>query len=782
MPNEQFDKLKNPLERMMRSQLRDQVEHSRAQHMLDLERNHRYWKGEHYQIETLNGNRVEVLSSGQFRAKSGAAADTGVNDYVLNFIRGDGRFLVGILGRMPNTTAVADSEDEAATERARKADKIIRMLWPHWNVEIVHAEAVRMHWLDGTVFFHTPFVVDASLYGQTKVPQYEDQPVQAAPGFYSCWQCGEQTEETNAGRGCRRCGMPLNDIDYTPPVYQMEPVEVEPLTFPNGSVELHAYTARHVTIPYRARSLASCGWLQLEYEESPSVIMTAHPEVADNLSAYRAPSHSNAYSDSAADRQARIAANSYRNYGDLWNSTDWLYTRLWIQPSLYYQLAMEEDSGNPRPMAEKLTAEFPDGIKAVYVNGSLVKVTNERLTDVWTECKPSVNETVMTEALCAPMIPLNDLVNDGFNIGVQTAQKANSINLFNPNVINPQYFKKARGGVPDWIPAMAGLSGDLRGAVHTTTANELRPAVLEMMRSARSAGQEIVHITPPLTGMDSREKTLGESEMNRNQALLPHNTQWAYLRQGWSEAFSKAIVQFAKYTTGKLYFRSHTSLPPPQLEIDDIEDLLNGGWHAECDQSIPLTWGQRRAQMFQLLERGPEMMQMLQLGNPQNLKTLYEIIGNEDFKITGLELHRKVMYDIGELVKGSPQQSPDGRLIPSIPPDDFSMDHAYWVQAAKDWMNDVDLGVREKRTHPAGYENVLARAMAELEIVNLINAQAAPPPEGGGEGAAPGKPGAEPSSGNQISSPPPNGMPLLGPAEEPTETPEEVSAMALEGV
>lgn len=766
----------------MRSQLRDQVEHSRSQHMLDLERNHRYWKGEHYQAPSFSGGGVEVLSSGQFRAKAGAGVDSGVNDYVLNFIRGDGRFLVGILGRMPNTTAVADSEDETIAERARKADKIIRMLWPHWRVEIAHAEGVRMHWLDGTFFLHTPYVVNKALYGETKVPQYEEQPVEAALGFYSCWQCGTQTPESAALGACPRCQTPLTDVDYSPPVFHMEPVPVEPLTYPNGSVELHMYTALHVTIPYRARDLETCGWLQLEYEESPSVVMTAHPEVADNISAYRSSSNGNAYSDNAADRQARTTAASYRKYSDLWNATDWLYTRLWIQPSMYYQLAMEQDQTNPRPIVEELLHEYPDGIKAIYVNGSLVKLVNERLTDVWTACKPSVNETVMTEALCAPMIPLNDLVNDGFNIGVQTAQKSNSINLFDPNVISAKYFSKARGGAPDWIPAMPGVSGDLRSAVHSTTANELRPAVMEMMRVARSSSQEIVHITPPLTGMDSREKTLGESEMNRNQALLPHNTQWAYLRQAWSEAFAKAIVQFARYTSGKLFFRSHNSMPPPQLEIEDIEDLLNGGYHVECDQSIPLTWGQRRAQMFQLLERGPEMMQMLQLGNPQNLKTLYEIIGNEDFKITGLELHRKVMFDIAELLKGAPTQAPDGRLIPSIPPDDFAMDHAFWVQAAKDWMNDVELGVREKKLNPAGYENVLARAMAELEIVNLLMAQNAPPPEGAEAGGAPGKPGGVSAGGNELSSQTPSGMPLLGPAKEPTQTPEEVSAMALEGV
>jgi len=122
---------------------------------------------------------------------------------------------------------------------------------------------------------------------------------------------------------------------------------------------------------------------------------------------------------------------------------------------------------------------------------------------------------------------------------------------------------------------------------------------------------------------------------------------------------------------------------------------------------------------------------------------------------------------------------PNGQLIPSIPPDDFAMDHAFWGEAAKEWMNDVDRGGREKNLNPEGYANVLARAMAELEIVNMLAAANQPPPEqAGGPGAPAGEQG---QANNDLASPPPSGSPMLGPPEEPAPTPEEVSAMALEG-
>jgi len=196
------------------------------------------------------------------------------------------------------------------------------------------------------------------------------------------------------------------------------------------------------------------------------------------------------------------------------------------------------------------------------------------------------------------------------------------------------------------------------------------------------------------------------------------------------------------------------------------------------DQAIPLTWGQRRAQTFQMFEGGPEMVRLFGMDRPKNLKTIYEILGNEDFEVPGMAEYNKVMADIRELLTQEPIPGINGEFEPSIPPEEMEMDHALWVQYCKEWFY-TDEAREAKKNNQAGYLNVLARFKAELTIVNML-AAAAPqpePPEGGasakGAGPAP--------SGNMISSPPPAGADVVGPAEPPQPRPEEMAAISLEG-
>ncbi len=155
---------------------------------------------------------------------------------------------------------------------------------------------------------------------------------------------------------------------------------------------------------------------------------------------------------------------------------------------------------------------------------------------------------------------------------------------------------------------------------------------------------------------------------------------------------------------------------------------------------------------------------------PQNLQTIYKILGNEDFEIPEIQLREKVMEDIRELTLQAPGQGPMGELMPSIPPDDFEMDHAFWVQTAKEWFNGEE-GRKLKKNNLPGYMNVLSRAKAELQIVNML-AQPPMPPDGGPMGGGP--PGAlQPPQASGIGpAPPPQSTPgapnLAAPEDRPT--------------
>lgn len=767
---------------MLRDRIEDQANFSRQQLLMDIQRNHLYWKGEHYPVPKLDNGRIR-LSSGAVTSYLGGGDQQEVQDYVLNFIYGEGLKLVGILGRIPNCTAVADSKDNSATKRSRSADSIIRALWPHLQLESLQTDLVWGHWISGTQYAYTPFIVDRDEYGVTKVPQFEQREEQVYPAHYECWNCKAVSWESEVAAGggwCPACKSPLETEDLRPPGTEMMDVEVEPLEFDNGSVDLCLYSGLYVTHPHKVKNLRATPWLILEYEEDSSVLLSTYPELVERIAEFFGATSGQSVTGIHTDqgRHARATVNSYRNYSDAgWKNSEWLYTRVWITPKMYpaavENLGREAMSKN----AANLKEQYPRGLKLTYINGKLLRMEHEKLTDVWAACKPTVSETLMAQALCAPYIKLNDIINDTYCIAVQLAQKGLPLNLFDPEVLHPDFFKRTKAGVMDWIPAMAGTGGRLKDAVAHTEAAKLDPAVMAVASTARASGQEIVGITGALTGMDTRDKTLGEAEMNRNQALLPHNTQWTYIRQFWSDVLMNCIGQLSRYSAGKLFFRAHSQMPAATLEVPNAEDLLNGGYHVECDQAIPMTWGQRRAQVFQVIERGAEVMQMLGYNLPSNLKSIYEVLGNEDFEVPGMALHAKVLDDIELLLSQEPIVGPMGEDLPSIPPDGFEMDHMGWVESFKIWFLEEGHKLKDSLNPSPGYRNVLARAMAELNIVNQLMAASQPqeaPPDGKG---APGA--REPqSTSNSFAAPPPPGSPELGPAEQP----EEMAAAGLEGV
>jgi len=757
---------KSHLERLVKQTLREDIRAEKNAQIAEIERNERYWRGRHYWAQKTDGARVTWAPVGEYRAERGRKS---VNDYVLNFYRRWGSALIGILGKVPNAVCLADvTQNEVMSVRAEKGEQILTALWSHWNPELVQPSIVGGLWRQGAQFLYTPYVVSKSRYGSTSVPRFEDQPVVVQEARYECWSCRAVVPEQLAvatGMRCPACGTRVGEAEFRPEVTEAFPIEVGQDEFANGSVELERYSGLQVSTPFSIIGVDDAPWLILDVEQHSSVLVAAHPELDEMRRKFAGPSGG----DEAA-RQARRTATGYGvNSEKNWVLDEWGYTRAWLTRDMLAGMSTSNSSIN-----QGLLREYPDGAKITMVNDQLIKCEGESLGSVWSACAPSVGDTLYSEPLGNCAIQMNDAINDGYNIIHQTAQKGIPINLYDPNVLSERAMKKMQATPADWLPAIPDVSGRLANAIYTANPAQLNPATMQLMDISKVSGQEIVGITPALTGTDSAQQTLGEAEIKRNQALQPHNTTWNNVRHLWRRAYENAIVQFALNSPGEVHFRKIGPLPSKSVFIEDIEELLEGGWHVEVDDSIPMTWGQRRAQVFQLLERGPEVIKMFGIDQPENLRSIHKALGNDDFDIPAMRLRDKVMADIRELLQGRPVMGPAGEFLPSVPPEEFEMDHQFWVQEFKNWANGPE--ARRYKGTP-GYMNALARAKAEMAIVAQLNAppMMPPPPDGGGGALPPGQASlpsddVSPPAGGVGPAPPPPvapGVPVLNPEDAP---------------
>lgn len=727
-------------------QEREVLNPERQLHINMLDRNQRFWKGQHYAYPTLSANGVEWRNSAGNMMSEREKRRRGVFDYVLNYYYGDGLTLVGVLGRVPNAIAESIHPDDLYVKRSEIVNRIIESLSSHWQSELEQSEIVYTLYTCSTVFLYTPYVVSRRKYGTTKVPRYAEKPVQVSEGGFRCEACGSPVSESDAvanQMACPACMAPLNEANYIPPQTEMFPVQDGEDEFQNGSVEFYRYDSYTVSTPFVSK-FEDVPHLTLEYEEFPGVLLSAYPQIIPRRKQFE--SDMGSAGNSTQDREARDRRTSISDIARQENRTRrWRYTRTWLKPSMY-PMFLDEKFG------AGLAQAYPDGLKVTLIQGRVVDLEEEDLHAVWAAIKPTVGGGLYPQPLGNPYIRANELINDGFNIMAKTAMKGIPFHFYNPSMINPKMFKNG-ADVMDSYPVLPNAAGDIQHAFHTPKTSELQPSVVQMMTTAVGASREIVGVTDPLTGRSQVQQTLGEAELKRNQALLPHNTVWNNIRHGWGDAYRNAVVQFAKNSAGKIFFRGSIPGVPEEMEFEqgDLEDVLRGGWFIEVEESIPMTWGQERAQTWQLIEGGPPVWELMGLTQPNNIAAMQKALGQAHLEIPLLKARQKALTLIRLLL----QQQPivlNGQILPSIPADEIEDDHLFVIRCFQEWS--WEYGLKAKDQNRAGYANVLAWVKQHLM---MANASAAP---------APGGPGQPAGESNEMESQPaaPNTGPLAAPA------------------
>lgn len=770
--------LKNPLEELVRNRVAS-VEQERIFQVRDLMFNERFFHGRHYAVPKRRGDLVEHLDVRQNMKPE----DPAPYDYVINYYRALAIQFAGLLGKAPNAKCMPDERNDVNSRRARKADQILHNLWSQWDSETMMAELALSLWKNGTTFGYTPFVPDSKRFGRTKVPaRVEPRPVRISDPEYRCFQCAAVTPESEAITGiCQNCGDPLTPEEFFPGETIDIPEVVEYTEFSNGTVEFHLCTPYTVTTPFWLKRLSDSPWLQYEYEEYTGRLLRTFQDLRKADGNAMAESKGSKgilkrYPNPGQDASASTARGQAQSpYSTAWTHSRRdmeLFARVWLEPDVY-----EMFDGIQSKVRDNLYMNYPEGVRLSLINGHLVHMFPESHREVWAACKPSVSEYLYGQPLGNAARELNRLVNNMANIMAQTAERGIPIQMFNSTLINQEALKKDPTQVLDWIPVIPAAGQTLRDAIFTTNVAQLAEPVVQTAATSVDAMKQTTHMTSNLVGQTPPgDRTLGQVEIERNQALVPHSPSWNNMRAFKAECYENGIRQYVKHSPGDLFFARRASKVPQRLAMEEAAEILDGGWHVETEENIPLTAGQRRAQFWRLVELPPETTDRIKLWAASNRPALYDAIGNADLKDPDLDGREKALEVIAELLNGEPIEMPSfdptvpPQLEPSIPADEFEDDHLLMATVVKEWCQTIT-GREQKKANPAGYANVIAWGKKHLAMYNMSMAPA-PPPAGGGKvdlETTEGGPGA----------PPPPGAPTLEPVTPP---PEEVVGASYEGV
>ncbi len=765
-----LDALKGPVGKIISDDVRLAIDPEKIWQYADIRKNELYWRGNQYLDEVYNsdGQLVDYQPiNGQWHENQNDNDDAAY-DTVINDVRGYGRKFIAVLAQSPPNVKAEpnDDQNEVHLKRAKKAQRLADKLHALWDVKAANRKLYLTYYKDGTAFGHVKFVADGEKYGYTEEPVTELRPTPMGYPTMRCVNCGAESPVTDPmapQQNCLNCQAPHGPEDQIPPDSVMAPQPTgEVKKYANGCVEHNCESGLRVTTQFNIEQLTDTPWLLFEREVHKGKILQAFPEMRQKLQNAGGDSYGGGATSTTSGQITRDIANSPSATYIAPRKNYFLFTECWLRPTMYEMAGDMEIQVPGGPGMEKLRDAlnrlYPTGMKVTMVAGDqIAKIEESRMDDEWNLSPPEPAENAFPDPLCKDFLDIQDQTNDYANINRQTWERAIPQVFIDTRRIDTAFQSKYRQLPASYIPVTGPVGGNINDAIGTVPVAKPEPEMDQYGVRQREHGAEIIGITPQIYGGGAAEQTAYATNLKRNQALLQLSMAADAGREYWADATYNAVMLMAKHSNGRI-----PSPYAPQTEfdeIDEIEELLEGGWHFEASDQMPMSWPEQRENINEFLKNNsgnPALMTQTGFTEPSNIPKFQDtVMAIPGWKVQNEDQLAKVHRMIRLLLQGQPQQIPSQTVpgqtvdIPSVPIDEWD-DPGFVAMTLASWL-DTEQADAYRTSNANGFKNVVASWKAYKGLT-----MPPPPPPGapGPGGPPPGPPG--PAGG------PPPGAP--GPA------------------
>lgn len=765
------------LKKLVQDDIRTDLDPEKVYQLSDIRRFEYYYRGIQFLRRTMDGGMVDWAPVTNGQQSGNQNTNEEIYNYYANDIRGYGRKFIGVISQEPPKVKFEPNKrtSQEHIRRAQKAGSVAEILEGLWDIKWLSQQAAFGFWKSGTQFIYTPFVADEDKYGSVEEPILEDQKIPLSAASLKCPNCGQSTPMEDgqipprscSGWGCGRDFGPEDFVEPETVAFPMPTGKTE--KYPNGCAEAHLYNGMYVSTPFWIRNLTDTPWLILEYEEYKGKILTAYRnkpkiykilrEMADSGDA---SGGAGGYAETMA-KTTRDLAQSPSGTVILPHRNRWLYSRIWMRPS-EYELAKGEipgADGNLRPLRDALLEKYPTGLRLTMVQDKVIEIEPEVLDYVWVMAQPEAAENAYPDPICKDMISSQDLTNTCLNITAETLERQIPQTFIDVDQIDINARKKHQ--LPaSFIPVRRKAGQRLEDGIGRVAVAKTEPEMTQYPALLREHAAEGVGITQALFGGVGRSgQTAYETSVMKNQGMVVLSPPLNALRKLIAGAEQNGVMQMALHSGGKI-----PSPYAPRTEsedIDGIEDLAEGGWHAEPQNEMPQGSSERRADLRDLMKNNPQALPALGFLEIDNIPIIQDtLVGLPDWKVPNSDALAKVNRCILQLLQGKPIEKPSQRVpgqtikIPTVPVDEWD-DHEFFANALVAWLSTED-AAQQRQTNPGGFDNVTAFWKAHKGLA-IQNAGPLPPPGGG----AP-SPGRTPSGPANLPPPAGNSAPAAAPA------------------
>lgn len=694
---------------------------AREEHLRVIRKHDLFWEG--FQDLWWNGTDRGWWTVAD-AAESNLISQADMEDYDknVNIYRAHGESIIAASSMdIPKTKfPPMDADNPADVLTSKECDKIAQLIEHQNQARMAIRRAFftlwRQHLAAAYIYSHEDLK-----YGEYKRPVMGMKDVSVEK--YSCPNCGSELqpiEGMKEGRFyCDQCDAMVPEPN-TEQTTEQEYGEIDVEILPKRKICIKVFGNKEVRVPSWARTLEDCPYLFFEEELHYSVLMDMYPEAEEIISKMGGPI--------SFEQWARSPILT-----DDGPKKQWMTHRLaWLRPCAY----------NIFPdMRKQLRKKYPDGVCVIMVGNDVIKCIPSKMEEHWDLTQSTLSDHIHALPIGAPLVPIQEMENDMIQMILETIKHQVNETFVNPRALDLKTYGKVEIAPGMFSSATPRPGMGLDSEFYQTKTTTLSQEVTQFQVTLDGAGQFVVGSMPSIWGgpNDKGSKTYGEYESSAQRALqrLGLNVEMVHL--WWPRVISKAVALFRKTMKenetmvvpfGEKGFKNVRILK--ENLVGEVGEVLPEGTTA-----YPETWGQRRATVFELMDRQvPEISATL--FHPENSTFMKEVMGVRNLTIPGEPDRQKQLIEIAQLLREPPQQSDNpmmpGQMIPqpSVLTDPGIDDDQIHIETIRAWAVSED-GMALKYENPEGYQNVMLHKAAHEQNLAQQQMQQAPPPDQGGD-------------------------------------------------
>lgn len=369
------------------------------------------------------------------------------------------------------------------------------------------------------------------------------------------------------------------------------------------------------------------------------------------------------------------------------------------------------------------------------------RIVSERDLNIITILKNPLADYIHYYPTGSLLVSIQDITNDLISLVIQTIEHGIQQTFADPGVLNFEKYREAEtmpGGIFPAVPKTGKTVSE--GFFQTKTAT-LSQEVLPFFQQIQQLGQSVSGAQPSLFGGQlAGSRTASEYSMSRAQALQRLQNTWKMFTFFWKTIFAKVIPMYIQEVQEDEHSVERTeqgNFINVFIRRAELEGRI-GRIELEANENLPITWSQRKDTYMELLKsQNPMILQAL--ASPENIKSLVESIGLDEFIVPGEDDRQKQYEEIRMLINSEPiVQPPDPMQViqaatnglppppdvelPSVEIDPDLDNHDVEADVCRTYLVS-DAGRLLKIENPLGYKNVLLHMKQHMEQIKQGIAQ-----------------------------------------------------------